>query len=316
MKTMLATAVMAVILATAPALAGEKADADVEETKTAGEVYSSFDIGPLEAAKLEEMDPGVVARIDGKTITAEDIAKMIMRVPEQNRRLYEMTKPFLLAQMLQREALLAEARRRGMPAGEESDRDVIGRMVDDVIAKVTVSDEEIKAAYDELKPMFGGKELEDVKEDLRKYVLRAKSTAAVQKFMDEVAKKADVTLNRAWAAEQHRLMTDNPLGKARASGKVTVVEFFSERCPPCKVLAPIMEDLKKELADVNVIKIDVDKHPEFMIRYQARATPTIIFFDADGRQTDFVEGLLSKAQILEKIEAARRPTSEGQAPKE
>lgn len=316
MKNALAAVLMAVALTTTPALAGEKTDADREETKTAGKVYSSFDVGALKAAKLTEMDHGVIATMDGKTITAKDMARIIMSVSEKNRRLYERTKPFLLAQMLQRQMLLAEARRREMPAGEQSDGNVIRTMLDDLVGKVTVSDEEIKAAYNELNAMFGGKKLEDVREYLRNHVLRAKKMAAVQEFMQEVSKKADVTLNKAWAAEQHRLMTDNPLDKALASGKVTVVDFSADWCPPCKVLAPIMEDLKEELTDVNVITIDVDKNPEFMIRYGTRATPTIVFFDAGGRQTDVVEGLLSKAQILEKIEAAKRSAGEDEAPKE
>ncbi|NQT19557.1 MAG: hypothetical protein HQ592_07620 [Planctomycetes bacterium] len=313
MKYLSTTLLIVAVLIAAPALAAEETDAAGEKPKPAGEVYFTFDIGPLKTAALEDMPPDVVAKVNGKSITAKDMARLIMNAPEKDRKLYEMTKPFLLGQMLQREAFVAEAARRGMVAGEESQWDIILRMMSEVTGKVTVSDEEITAAYDELKGALDGAELKDVKENIRMHLLRGKQGAAAAKFREEVAKKVVVAVNKAWAEKQHRLATDNPLDKARASGKVTVVDFTASWCPPCKILAPIIEDLKKELPDVNVVTVDGDERPGVKFRYSISAYPTRIFFAADGRETDRVRGLLSRKAILEKIDAAKRPAGGDEA---
>ena len=61
--------------------------------------------------------------------------------------------------------------------------------------------------------------------------------------------------------------------------KPTLVDFFATWCGPCKMQAPILEEVKNKLGDqVNIIKIDVDKNPEISQRYNVRSIPTLIVF--------------------------------------
>ncbi len=81
-----------------------------------------------------------------------------------------------------------------------------------------------------------------------------------------------------------------------------VVDLGADKCIPCKKLAPILEELKKEYAGrVTVEFIDVWKNPDAGTPYKIKLIPTQIFFDADGKEVWRHEGFLPKADFLAKF---------------
>jgi thioredoxin 1 len=85
-----------------------------------------------------------------------------------------------------------------------------------------------------------------------------------------------------------------------AAGRVTLIDLGANSCIPCKMMAPIIEELQKEYAGrADIIFIDVWKEPDQAKKYGIRAIPTQIFFDAGGKEVHRHVGFMDKKQIVE-----------------
>jgi thioredoxin 1 len=86
-----------------------------------------------------------------------------------------------------------------------------------------------------------------------------------------------------------------------ASDKPVLVDFTATWCGPCRMIAPIVEELATELAGKAVIgKLDVDENPEVSMNFGIRSVPTLLIFKG-GQVVDQIIGAVGKDKILAKL---------------
>ena len=89
-------------------------------------------------------------------------------------------------------------------------------------------------------------------------------------------------------------------GSVEENQGVVVVDFFATWCGPCKMIAPVIEELANEMENVKFVKVDVDKNPGSAGKYQIQSIPTLLIFK-DGKVVDTLVGFRPKAALVEAI---------------
>lgn len=86
------------------------------------------------------------------------------------------------------------------------------------------------------------------------------------------------------------------------SNKPVLTDFWAVWCGPCKMIAPILEEIAHEYRDrLTIAKLDVDHNPNVAIRYGVQSIPTLILFK-NGHETARLIGAMSKERLLSQIE--------------
>jgi thioredoxin 1 len=104
-------------------------------------------------------------------------------------------------------------------------------------------------------------------------------------------KKSNVEHANEASFDQLVLNTDVPV----------LVDFYADWCGPCKMIAPVLEEVAREATDAKIVKVNVDENPQLAARYGISSIPSLLVFK-DGEVADQHIGLANKAQLRSMID--------------
>jgi len=268
------------------------------EANTLGETYPEFSEGILKSAKLEKMDKGLLLKADGFEIKDSFIKESLGQLAPDVQKDLKKNLLFLLDQEAMERLITRDAKSFGI-ATEPPNEQMFQAYIDRVTKGVTVPEIAAKTFYDENKDMVGGMPFDQVKESILGLLLQQKKQEALQAHIQDIAQKAQMRLNEDWVKKQAATAGDNPLDRARLSGKPTMVQFSASGCAPCEMMKPILKKLKKKYADtINIVYIPVMEHQMLANRFNVRAVPVQVFFDKEGKKVNQHMGFMAEADIV------------------
>lgn len=96
------------------------------------------------------------------------------------------------------------------------------------------------------------------------------------------------------------IANENDLIEVTKEG-LTIVDFYADWCGPCRMIAPILEELDEENENIKVAKVNVDENRDLSMKYKISAIPAIMFFK-DGKVVRSEVGFMTRDDLLEILE--------------
>jgi len=230
--------------------AAPKADVQ-KKSALVRDVYPGLASGSLSYAKLSDLPAGVVLKAEELTLSQKEVADEVAQAPEEMRAQLEKNGFFLLENLTTRRLLALQAKAKTPEQKEATasdERELVQKYLTGLVANVEVNEAEVAKFYEENKDACGGATLDQVKDQLKQLVLQQKQQDLVDEHVRTLGQRMPIEVSASWTKEQAVLAKDNPVDKARSSGKPSLVDFGSTGCRPCDMLAPILETLKQKYA--------------------------------------------------------------------
>jgi len=267
--------------------------------------YPGLATGALASAKVMVLPVGVLMRSGDLKITQKELNDEIAKAPEDIRSQMKNNSFFVLENLAVRRLITAEAKAWGKQTARKADEDEASLMqayFEHITGGISVSDVELKAFYDGNQDMMGNATFDQVKDALRDYVLDQKRQEAADSHVASIGARTAIEVNKSWAAKQYPLAMNNPVDKARKSGKPTMVDFGADKCRPCDMMVPILDSLKKQYAGkLNVLFVHVRKEQILGARYGIQSIPVQVFYDKAGNEVYRHVGFFAKDEIVSKL---------------
>jgi thioredoxin 1 len=288
--------------------AAEKPAARVasEKPPLVSATYPGLASGCLTYALLSDLPKGTLLKAGDLVITEKDVADEIAKAPPDVQAQLKKNEFFVLEQIAGPQLIVqvakAEAAKTGKELPSQVDRLVVDYHLGGLAEKVEAADAEVADFYAKNKDMVGDATLDQVKPEIRKYLVREKQQAVIAKYIETLGQRTPIEVSAAWVKQQAALAKDNPVDKARTSGRPSMVDFGASGCRPCDMMAPILEMLKKKHeGKANVLFVHVREEQILAARYGVQSIPVQVFFDKDGKEVSRHVGFFPQDEIEKQL---------------
>ena len=274
---------------------------------TVESIYPGLASGVLTYARLGDLPGGTLLQSGRVEITTDELDGEVVRSPEGVREQLRKYAFLLLEQIVTKKLLLEAAREHAIQTkadfSDKSDMDIIRTYLRQIVEKVEVTEAEVKDFYGKNRDVFGGAKMEQIKDRINQYMLHQKREQAISEHIRTLGQRLPIAVSASWVKEQAILARDNPVDKARMSGRPSLVDFGASGCRPCDMMAPILADIKKKYeGKTNVVFVHVRKEQILAARYGVQGIPVQIFFDKDGKEVFRHVGFFSQKEIEKKLD--------------
>ena len=276
------------------------------EKQLVNDLYPGLTTGALAFASASTLPEGTLLNAGNLVINGKELSEEIAGADEKMQPALRKNAFFILEQMATVKLLLSEAKaaaaKNGDDISQKKDQAIIQDHLLSLMKTLEVNDEEITVFYNGNTEMFGGATLAQFKPQIRQFLLQQKQQELVNERIRTIGNRIPIEISAPWLKVQAALAKDNPVDKARASGRASLVDFGSTGCVPCDMMAPILETLREKYKDkVNVLFIHVGEEPILASRYGVQSIPIQIFFDKTGKEFFRHVGFFPQDQIETKI---------------
>ena len=270
------------------------------------DLYPGLTTGAMAFASTSTLPEGVLLKAGKLVINGKELSEEIAGADEKMQPALRKNAFFVLEQMATFKLLLSEAGTAAAKSGDDisqkKEQAIIQDHLRSLMKSLEVTDKEILDFYNGNTEMFGGASLVQVKPQIRQFLLQQKQQELVNERIRTIGRRMPIEISAPWLKVQAALAKDNPVDKARASGRSSLVDFGSTGCVPCDMMAPILETLREKYKDkVNVLFIHVGEEPILASRYGVQSIPIQIFFDKTGKEFFRHVGFFPQDQIETKI---------------
>jgi len=276
--------------------------AGIPGNRTVEQAYPGLASGILKKAKMVDMKKGTLVLSEGIEIRDSRFKEAMEQAEPEVREGLRKNLFFFLEQETRNAVLRKEAFASGVDTKGLSDSEVIQAYLNKKFRDVQVSDGEAEAFYEANKAMVGTLPFEQVKEAIKQVLVREKRQDALVSYLQGLGGKRDIRINREWVRAQHVFAKDNPVDRARMSGRPTMVEFGAEGCGPCDMMKPILDRLQKKYSDrLNVVFVHVRKDRVLGARFNIQSIPVQVFYDKKGREVFRHMGFYPEGEVLKQL---------------
>ncbi|MFP3912747.1 MAG: thioredoxin domain-containing protein [Desulfobacteraceae bacterium] len=263
--------------------------------------YPGLATGILKSARLTDMEKEILLQASQVEIREDFTGEILKQAPPEMRKQLEKNLFFLLEQKAMEMLIRQDALSMGISADQPKE-EMLKAYVERLTEGLTVNEAEMKAFYESNKEMVDGMPFDQVRGSIEPFLLEQKKMAVLDDRVESLGKRTDIRLNRDWVKKQAESARDNPVDRARMSGKPTLVEFGAAGCVPCDMMQPILDKLRKQFPDnLNVVFVHVGENQLLGARFGIQSIPVQVFYDKKGKEVFRHVGFYAEEEVLKQL---------------